>query len=123
MPEIRDLGALLQRAGFALPVADTQVLTAKYRNLTHLMQDLRAMGETNALTARLKTPSTRRFFTRAAALYDQHFGENGELPASFEIITLTGWAPSANQPQPLRPGTARARLADALGTSETPLRD
>ena len=123
MPEIRDLGGLLQRAGFALPVADSALLTAQYRDMFHLMHDLRAMGETNALAARLRTPSSRSLFAQAAALYEEHFGGDGTLPASFEMISLTGWAPSASQPQPLRPGSAQARLADALNTADTKLSD
>ncbi len=124
MPEIRDLGALLQRAGFALPVADNAVLTAEYRDLQHLMHDLRAMGENNALHDRLRQPTRRAVFARAAALYAQHFQTpGGALRASFELITLTGWAPADTQPKPLRPGSAQARLADALNTNETKLPD
>lgn len=124
MPEIRDLGALLQRAGFALPVADSVVLTAQYRDMFHLMQDLRAMGETNALEDRLRTATRRAVFARAAALYAEHFGQaGGHVPARFEMITLTGWAPADSQPKPLRPGSAQARLADALNTNETKLPD
>ncbi len=124
MGEIRDLGALLQRAGFALPVADATPLTASYQTLFHLMRDLRAMGETNALTARLRQPTRRAVLFRAAELYAQTFaGPDGRLPATFELITLTGWAPDRSQPQPLRPGSAAHRLAEALGTQETKLKD
>jgi len=124
MGDIRDLGALLQRAGLALPVADGNTLTAEYRDLTHLMHDLRAMGETNALSARLRHPTRRTMFNAAAAIYATHFGNDaGRIPATFDIITLTGWAPSDSQPKPLRPGSAQARLADALGTPETKLPD
>lgn len=124
MGEIRDLGALLQRAGLALPVADSLQLTAEYRDLRHLMHDLRGMGETNALTSRLRRPTRRAVFDRAAQLYGEHFtGPEGRLPASFELVCLTGWAPSDSQPKPLRPGSAQARLADALKTKETPLPD
>ena len=123
MGEIRDLGALLQRAGLALPVADTAPLTATYRDLFHLMSDLRAMGETNALAGRLRHPTRRAVFLRAAQLYAETFGTDGRIPATFEIVTLTGWAPDASQPQPLRPGSAAHRLADALGTQEKPLKD
>ncbi|MCC1493106.1 SAM-dependent methyltransferase [Cognatishimia sp. F0-27] len=123
MGEIRDLGALLQRAGFALPVADSWPLTVRYASALHLMRDLRAMGETNALDARLRQPTRRAVLLRAAELYAETYaGEDGRIPASFEIITLTGWAPDASQPQPLRPGSATARLADALGTTEAPLK-
>lgn len=124
MGEIRDLGALLQRAGLALPVADSLQLTAQYRDLPHLMHDLRGMGETNALTARLRRPTRRAVFARAAELYAEHFATpEGRLPATFELVCLTGWAPSDSQPKPLRPGSAQARLADALNTSETRLPD
>ena len=124
MGEIRELGALLQRAGLALPVADAVPLNASYRDLTHLMHDLRAMGETNALTGRSRHLSRRAVFDTAATLYRDHFGlPDGRIPASFELICLTGWAPSDNQPRPLRPGSATARLADALQVGETRLPD
>jgi len=124
LPELRDLGGLLQRAGFALPVADTVTLTVEYRDIWHLMNDLRAMGETNALTARLRKPTRRKVFERAQNLYAAHFAApSGGLRASFELQVLTGWAPDASQQQPLRPGSAQQRLSDALGTPEKPLRD
>ena len=124
MPELRDLGGLLQRAGFALPVADTATLTVEYRDIWHLMRDLRAMGETNALTARLRRPTRRAVFEKAQNLYATHFAApSGRLNASFELQVLTGWSPDASQPQPLRPGSAQQRLSDALGTPEKPLRD
>lgn len=124
LPELRDLGGLLQRAGFALPVADTAVLTVVYRDIWHLMSDLRAMGETNALTARLRRPTRRSVFHAAQKLYAEHFAApSGRLRASFELQVLTGWAPDASQPQPLRPGSAQQRLGDALGAPEKPLRD
>ena len=124
MGEIRDLGSLLQRAGFALPVADSVTLTANYPSALHLMRELRAMGEGNALAARLRRPTRRAVILRAAELYAQGFGTaEGRVPATFELVVLTGWAPDASQPQPLRPGSAETRLADALGTSETKLRD
>ncbi len=124
MAELRDLGALLQRAGLALPVADAVPLTAEYRDLTHLMQDLRAMGETNVLTDRLKSPTRRQVFVRAQQIYADHFATpEGRLPAIFDLICLTGWSPDASQPQPLRPGSAKMRLADALGTDEGKLPD
>lgn len=123
MGEIRDLGALLQRAGLALPVADSVKLTAEYRDLTHLMHDLRSMGETNALQDRLRSPTRRAVFDQAETLYREHFDKDGKLPATFEIVCLTGWSPSESQPKPLRPGSAKTRLAEALGTSETKLSD
>lgn len=123
MAEIRDLGALMQRAGLALPVADNVAMTAAYRDLRHLMHDLRAMGETNALDTRLRRPTRRAVFDRAADLYARHFGQNGKLVATYDVICLTGWSPAESQPKPLRPGSARVRLADALGTTETKLSD
>ena len=124
MGEIRDLGGLLQRAGFALPVADLIPLTAEYRDLYHLMHDLRDMGETNAIAQRSKTPTSRLLFEMADHLYRQHFAtENNRLPATFEMVCLTGWTPSDTQQKPLRPGSAKARLADALKVPETKLPD
>jgi len=124
MAELRDLGGLLQRAGFALPVADTTTVTVEYRDIWHLMQDLRAMGETNALSMRLRQPTRRAVFDRAAEIYKSHFAAaSGRIKASFETLYLTGWAPAETQPKPLRPGSATQRLADALSTDEQPLRD
>lgn len=120
MAEIRDMGGLLGRAGFALPVADSFTLTAKYRDIYHLMRDLRAMGEGNALAARLRRPTRRAVFARAAELYAE-LAVDGLIPATFEIITLTAWAPHESQPKPLKPGSAQARLADALGQIEKKL--
>jgi len=116
--DVRALGALLQRAGFALPAADRDVATVRYANPLRLMQDLRAMGETNALTERAG-PLSRGVLMRAAQLYAERFADgDGRVRATFEIVTLTGWAPHASQQQALRPGSAKARLADALGVSE-----
>lgn len=122
MGEIRDLGGLLQRAGFALPVADSYQKTVLYRDAFHLMRDLRAMGEGNALAGRLRHPTRRAVMLRAAELYGESHGlPDGRIPATFEIIALTGWAPHETQQKPLRPGSAAARLADALRAAETPL--
>ena len=122
MGEIRDLGALLQRAGFALPVADGTPLTVSYANAFHVMHDLRKMGENNALAHRPRGFTMRNILTEAATLYAEHFSNaDRRVDATFEIITLTGWAPDDAQPKPLRPSSATARLADALGTKETPL--
>lgn len=123
MGEIRDLGALLQRAGFAMPVADGTPLTVSYANAFHLMHDLRKMGENSALTDRPKTLTARNVLTEASSIYAQHFHDSDDkrVTATFEVITLSGWAPDASQPQPLRPGSATSRLADALGTEETSL--
>ncbi len=124
MAELRDLGALLQRAGLALPVADAASLTAEYRDLVHLMHDLRAMGETNVLSNRLRHTTRRQVFDRAQQIYNDHFAtRDGKLPATFELICLTGWSPDDSQPKPLRPGSAQTRLADALGTDEGKLPD
>ena len=118
------MGGLLQRAGFALPVADSLPLTVSYRDAFHLMQDLRAMGETNALASRHRAMVPRAVFARAAALYSQRFGEaDGRIRASFELIFLAGWAPDESQQQPLRPGSAKSRLVDALKVPETGLDD
>ena len=122
MGEIRDLGGLLQRAGFALPVADAFTTSVRYRDAFHLMADLRAMGEGNALAARLRHPTRRALFSRAAEIYHAaHRGPDGLIPATFEIVCLSGWAPADSQPKPLRPGSAAARLAEALGSTEQPL--
>lgn len=124
MAEIREAGALLQRAGLSLPVADGHASIAKYRDLAHLMHDLRDMGETNALTSRLRRPTRRAVFEIAQALYREGYAtSDGYLPATFELICLTGWSPDDSQPKPLRPGSAQARLADALMTRETKLSD
>lgn len=123
MAEIRDLGALLQRAGLALPVADGHPFTVSYASALHLMRELRHMGEGNALHARLRRPTRRAVLTRAAEIYDQTYGHDGRIPATFDLITLTGWAPDASQPQPLRPGSATNRLASALNAQEVPLKD
>ncbi|MEQ8365224.1 MAG: methyltransferase domain-containing protein [Roseicyclus sp.] len=124
MAEIRDLGALLQRAGYALPVADSVRLTASYATPLHLMQELRFMGEGNALHARRRSTSAKALFARASEIYVENFGgEDGRVPATFELIVLTGWAPDESQQQPLRPGSASRRLADALGTEESKLKD
>lgn len=122
MGEIRDLGTLLQRAGLALPVADASVRRVLYRDLPHLVRDLRAMGEVNALAGRHRAPMPRAVLGRAAQLYAETFADaEGRLPATVETLFLTGWAPSDTQPKPLRPGTAAQRLADVLGVAETRL--
>jgi SAM-dependent methyltransferase len=122
MAEIRDLGGLLQRAGFALPVADSFSTQVRYHDAFHLMQDLRAMGEGNAMAARLRKPTQRGIFGRAAELYQQTYGgADGKIPATFEIVVLTGWAPADSQPKPLRPGSAAKRLSDVLSVPEVKL--
>lgn len=122
--DVRDLGALLQRAGFALPVADSDTVEVAYANALELMRDLRGMGGANALVERARTPLRRATLMRAAGLYaERHARPDGRISATFEIITVTGWSPAATQQQPLRPGTAATRLASALGTREQPAGD
>lgn len=117
MGEIRDLGALLQRAGFALPVADSYTKTALYRDIYHLMQDLRGFGEGSALAGRPRHFTRRAIFARADDIYRANFGQSdGLIQATFEVIALTGWAPHDSQQKPLRPGSAAARLADVLNS-------
>lgn len=117
-----DAAGLLQRAGFALPVADVDRVSVRYAHPLRLMADLRAMGQTHAPIERHPRALTRGLVARACEIYAKRFGEaDGRVPATFEIVTLTGWAPHESQQKPLRPGSARMRLADALGTVETPL--
>ncbi|MGB3554592.1 MAG: methyltransferase domain-containing protein [Jannaschia sp.] len=118
MGEVRDMGALLQRAGLALPVADVSTLRVEYGDMFRLMADLRAMGETNALAARHRIVPKRALFARAAELYGQAHGQGDGIVATYQIVFLTGWAPSDDQPKALRPGSAQRRLADALGVAE-----
>ncbi|MCJ2036766.1 methyltransferase domain-containing protein [Methylobacterium sp. J-068] len=117
--EVREMGSLLQRAGFALPVTDVETLTVRYPDPFALMRDLRGMGLTNVLVERRRTPLRRATLMRAAALYAERFADaDGRLRATFEILWLSGWAPHASQQKPLKPGSARASLAEALGTHE-----
>jgi SAM-dependent methyltransferase len=122
--DLRDLGALLQRAGFALPVVDSDRLTVRYATPFDLMRDLRGMGWTNALVERRRIPLKRATLLRMADIYERRFSDpDGRLRASFDIVWLSGWAPHESQQQPLRPGSAKARLADALKTTELPTGD
>lgn len=117
--DVRDMGGLLQRAGLALPVADLDSITVRYPDMFALMADLRAMGAANTLAARLRRPTRRAVFLRAAELYAARFADaDGRIRATFETIWISGWAPHGSQQKPLRPGSARARLADALGVAE-----
>ena len=119
--DIRDLGALLQRAGFALPVADIDRVTVRYDLAFALMHDLRRMGATNALVERRRAPLGRATAFRMAEIYAARFADtDGRLRATFDIAWLVGWAPHPDQQRPLRPGSAQARLADALGVREIP---
>jgi len=114
-----DGAGLLQRAGFALPVADVDRLTVLYPHPLKLMADLRAMGETNVLIDRPRRPLSRTVLARMCDIYTERFGRpDGRIPATFEIVSLTGWAPHESQPLPLKPGSAKMRLADALGVTE-----
>lgn len=122
--DVRDIGALLQRAGFALPVADGETYTVRYASLFALLKDLRAMGMTNPLAARSRKPLTRRFFVRAAEIYADRFSDpDGRIRATFSIIYLSGWAPHESQQKPLAPGSAKRRLSDALGVPERKIGD
>ncbi|MBX2855664.1 MAG: class I SAM-dependent methyltransferase [Rhodobacteraceae bacterium] len=121
MADVRALGGLLQRAGYAMPVADADRLEVWHPTPLHLMRELRAMGESNCLTDRRKTPLRRATLARALEIYRQRFSRpDSKTRATFEIVTLTGWAPAPSQPQPLRPGAASTRLATALGVEERP---
>ena len=120
--DIRDYGALLQRAGFALPVADIDDIVVRYANMFALLKDLRAMGMTSILNDRSCKPARKSLFLRAAQIYAERFSDpDGRIRASFPVIHLSGWAPHENQQKPLRPGSAKTRLADALKTPEQKL--
>jgi SAM-dependent methyltransferase len=113
--DVRDIGGLMQRAGFALPVIDAETYTVRYDSLFPLMRDLRAMGMTNPLAGRSRKPVTRGFFLRAAELYAERYSDpDGRIRATFSIVYASGWAPHQSQPKPLKPGSAKMRLADAL---------
>ncbi|HYD32240.1 MAG TPA: methyltransferase domain-containing protein [Azospirillaceae bacterium] len=117
--DVRDLGALLQRAGFALPVVDSDTLTVTYDNVFKLMADLRGMGETNAVAARRRVPARRDMLAEAARLYAERYAEpDGRIPATFQVLYAAGWAPHESQQKPLKPGTAQTPLAEALGVGK-----
>lgn len=117
--DLQDIAGLLQRAGFALPAADRDVLTVRYAEPMRLLADLRAMGETAALTQRSPRALSRRILARAFEIYRERFSDaDGRIRATFEILTATGWAPHESQQQPLKPGSAMTRLADVLGAKE-----
>jgi SAM-dependent methyltransferase len=119
--DVRSLGALLQRAGLALPVADVDRIVVRYASPFGLMEDLRRMGATNPMIERRRTPLMRTTLARMAEVYAERFADpDGRVRATFEIVFLSGWAPHESQQQPLRPGSATRRLADALGTQEIP---
>ncbi|SPJ23138.1 methyltransferase domain-containing protein [Palleronia abyssalis] len=126
MIDLRDAGGLLQRAGLSLPVADTERLTVSYADAFALMRELRGMGEANALASRDRRFAPRRMFDTAARIYRDKFpaaDDPARIRATFELMHLSGWAPDDSQPKPLRPGSAKSRLADALRTDEHSLRD
>jgi SAM-dependent methyltransferase len=117
--DVRDMGALLQRAGFALPVTDIDRVTARYASPISLMHDLRRMGATNPLLERSRRPLKRATLRRMTEIYAERFADrDGRIRATFEIVWLSGWAPHESQQKPLAPGSARQRLADVLGTTE-----
>ena len=124
LADVRDAGNLLQRAGFTLPVADSETLVVSYGDPLALLADLRGMGETNAVLERRKTVSRRATLFGALERYRELYRDaHGRVPATFQVIYLTAWAPDPSQPRPLRPGSAAARLADALGSEERPAGD
>ena len=117
--DVRDAGALLQRAGFALPVADHDDLTVRYATMFDLMRDLRAMGVTNVLAGRSRRPATRALFTHAAQIYaGRHSDADGRIRATFSLVWMSGWAPADSQRKPLRPGSAQVSLARVLEDPE-----
>lgn len=115
LPGLRDMAGLLQRAGFALPVADRDTVTVRYGDPLRLLADLKGMGERAAFVRGTAQPLPRRVLSRAMQLYrERHAGADGRVPATFEIVHVLGWAPGPGQPQPLKPGTARVSLAEAV---------
>ncbi|MDZ4367861.1 MAG: methyltransferase domain-containing protein [Afipia sp.] len=119
--DLRDLGALLQRAGFALPVTDVDRIVVRYDNAFALMQDLRRMGATNILNERRRTPSRRATFLKMAQIYAERFSDpDGRVRATFDIVWLSGWAPHESQQKPLKPGSAKMSLADAVNKARDP---
>ena len=117
--DLRDMGALMQRAGFALPVVDSDIITVDYSHPLKLMRDLRGMGAGNAVRARLKLPTRRRVIFEAVRLYQQKYGDaQGRVPATFQVIYAIGWRPHDSQQKPLKPGSAAVRLADILKAEE-----
>jgi SAM-dependent methyltransferase len=118
--DIRDMGGLLQRAGFALPVVDVEPVTVRYDSMFGLLRDLRGMGWTSSLVARPRRPARRALFARAAEIYAERFADaDGRVRATFSIVWLSGWVPHASQQQPARRGSATASLAAALGTTDS----
>lgn len=119
--DLRDLGGLLQRAGFALPVTDVDRTVVRYDNAFALMQDLRRMGATNVLNERRRTPSRRATFVRMAQVYAERFADpDGRIRATFDIVWMSGWAPHDSQQKPVKPGSAKMSLADAVKKAGEP---
>ncbi len=119
--DVRDAGGLLQRAGFAMPIVDVETITVTYDHPLKLLRDLRAMGETSVLSDRPRVPLTRTTLMRALEIYPEMFGdERGRVPATFQILMLSGWKPHPDQPQPARRGSGRINLAEALGAPDAP---
>lgn len=117
--DVRDVGGLLQRAGFALPVADVETVTVRYGDMFALMRDLRAMGATNPLSGRLKRPTRRALFLRAAEIYGERFADpDGRIRATFSLVWISGWAPHESQQKPLKPGSGKVSLAEVLKPPE-----
>ncbi|MDP2205799.1 MAG: methyltransferase domain-containing protein [Alphaproteobacteria bacterium] len=117
--DLRDMGALMQRAGFALPVVDSDIITVDYSHPIKLMQDLRGMGASNAVHSRLKLPTRRQVILESARIYQEKYGDaRGRVPATFQVIYAIGWSPHDSQQKPLKPGSAVVRLADMLKAEE-----
>ena len=121
--DVRELGALLQRAGFALPVADLDRIMLRYPSPLALMQEIKALGLAAPMSDRPRIPVTAGLLAAAAAAYERKFQTaDGRIPATVEVAWLTGWAPHESQQQPLKPGSAKFRLAEALKVDEKPLK-
>jgi SAM-dependent methyltransferase len=119
--DLRDVGSLLQRAGFALPVTDVDRIMVRYDSAFALMADLRRMGATNVLVERRRTPTRRATMLRMAQIYGERFADaDGRIRATFDVLWLSGWAPHESQQQPLRPGSAKASLAEAVQRPRSP---
>ena len=119
-PDVRDVGALLQRGGFALPVTDKETYTVRYDSIFPLMKDLRAMGMANPLAGRSRRPASRALFLRAAELYAERYSDpDGRIRATFSILFASAWSPHESQQKPLKPGSAKVRLADALKAAQS----
>ena len=120
--DLQQMGSLMQRGGFTLPVIDSEKIIVTYDNIFKLMNDLRAMGESNAIIARTKSLSSKSLFAKISEIYQNNFSDaDGKIQATFEVIFLLGWAPHESQQKPLRPGSAKNRMSDALKSTEEKL--